>query len=159
MSPKSLLRHKDSVSSLEDLARGVFHPVIGEVDVTDPDQVTRVVACSGKVYYDLLAARREQKLNHIAIVRIEQLYPFPAVQFTAEMQRYKKVKELVWTQEEPMNQGAWYQTQHHLRECLSTRQQLFYAGRPASASPAVGYAAKHQEQQQSLVETALKEYK
>ncbi len=159
MSPKSLLRHKDAVSSLEDLARGVFHPVIGEVDVTDPDQITRVVACSGKVYYDLLAARREHKLNHIAIVRIEQLYPFPAVQFTAEMQRYKKVKELVWAQEEPMNQGAWYQTQHHLRECLSARQQLFYAGRPASASPAVGYAAKHQEQQQALVEAALKKYK
>jgi 2-oxoglutarate dehydrogenase E1 component len=159
MSPKSLLRHKDAVSSLEDLVRGEFHPVIGEVDVTDPDQVTRVVACSGKVYYDLLAARREQKLNHIAIVRIEQLYPFPAAQFTAEMQRYKKIKELVWAQEEPMNQGAWYQTQHHLRECLLARQQLFYAGRPASASPAVGYAAKHQEQQQALVAAALGKYK
>ena len=158
MSPKSLLRHKDAASSLEDLAHGEFHPVIGEVDVADPDQVTRVVACSGKVYYDLLAARREHKLNHIAIVRIEQLYPFPSVQFTAELRRYKKLKELVWAQEEPMNQGAWYQTQHHLRECLSAKQPLSYAGRPASASPAVGYAAKHQEQQKALVETAFKKF-
>ncbi|MBU1689123.1 MAG: 2-oxoglutarate dehydrogenase E1 component [Gammaproteobacteria bacterium] len=158
MTPKSLLRHKDAMSSLEDLAKGKFHPVIGEVDVTDPDRVTRVVACSGKVYYDLLAARRERNLNHIAIIRIEQLYPFPVVQFTAELQRYKKIKELVWAQEEPMNQGAWYQTQHHVRECLSANQPLFYAGRPASASPAVGYAAKHQEQQQALIDAALNKF-
>jgi len=155
MSPKSLLRHKEAVSSLEELARGKFHPVIGEVDAADPDQVTRVVACSGKVYYDLLAARREHSLNHVAIVRIEQLYPFPAEDFSAELKRYKKAKYLVWAQEEPMNQGAWYQSQHHLRACLSARQQLSYAGRPASASPAVGYAAKHQEQQKALVEAAL----
>jgi 2-oxoglutarate dehydrogenase E1 component len=155
MSPKSLLRHKDAVSSLEDLARGKFHPVIGEVDATDPDQVTSVVACSGKVYYDLLHARREHNLNHIVIVRVEQLYPFPAEEFTDELRRYKKARELVWAQEEPMNQGAWYQTQHHLRECLTARQKLRYAGRPASASPAVGYAAKHLEQQKALVEAAL----
>ncbi|MCE5180440.1 MAG: 2-oxoglutarate dehydrogenase E1 component [Betaproteobacteria bacterium] len=155
MTPKSLLRHKDAVSLLENLASGQFYPVIGEVDAVDPDQVTRVVACSGKVYYDLLAARREGKLNHAVIVRIEQLYPFPAAEFTAELKRYKKARELVWAQEEPMNQGAWYQTQHHLRECLSARQQLVYAGRPASASPAVGYMAKHQEQQRALVEAAL----
>ncbi len=155
MSPKSLLRHKDAVSSLEELARGKFQNVIGEVDVVDPDQVTSLVACSGKVYYDLLHARRENRLNHVAIVRIEQLYPFPKEEFTAELNRYKKTRELVWAQEEPMNQGAWYQTQHHLRECLSERQKLRYAGRPASASPAVGYAIKHQEQQSALVNEAL----
>ncbi|MGE5026872.1 MAG: 2-oxoglutarate dehydrogenase E1 component, partial [Betaproteobacteria bacterium] len=155
MSPKSLLRHKDAVSSLEDLAGGKFHPVIGEVDATDPDQVTSVVACSGKVYFDLLHARREHRLNHIAIIRIEQLYPFPVEEFTAELKRYKKAGELVWAQEEPMNQGAWYQTQHHLRECLTARQKLRYAGRPASASPAAGYAAKHLEQQAALVAMAL----
>lgn len=158
MSPKSLLRHKDAVSSLEDLALGQFHPVIGEVDAIDPDHVTRVVACSGKVYYDLLAARREQKLKHIAIVRIEQLYPFPLALFATQMQRYRKVKELVWAQEEPMNQGAWFQTRHHLRDCMSDKQQLFYAGRPASASPAVGYLAKHKEQQEALINDALKKY-
>ena len=155
MSPKSLLRHKDAASSLEDLAHGRFHPVIGEIDVADPDQVTRVVACSGKVYYDILAARRDRKLKNVAIVRVEQLYPFPTVEFSEELNRYKKAKQLIWAQEEPMNQGAWYQTQHHLRECLAARQQLLYAGRPASASPAVGYPAKHQEQQSALVAEAL----
>ncbi|HUW50149.1 MAG TPA: 2-oxoglutarate dehydrogenase E1 component [Sulfuricella sp.] len=155
MTPKSLLRHKDAVSPMEDLACGQFHPVIGEVDVVDPDQVSRIVACSGKVYYDLLAARREGKLKHVVIVRIEQLYPFPALAFISELKRYKKARELVWAQEEPMNQGAWYQTQHHLRECLTFGQQLFYAGRSASASPAAGYMAKHQEQQKALIEAAL----
>ncbi len=155
LSPKSLLRHKDAVSSLEELARGKFQNVIGEVDVADTDQVTSLVSCCGKVYYDLLRARRENKLNHVAIVRIEQLYPFPKEEFTAELNRYSKAKELVWAQEEPMNQGAWYQTQHHLRECLTEKQTLRYAGRPASASPAVGYAIKHQEQQSALVNEAL----
>ena len=155
MSPKSMLRHKDSVSLLDELARGGFQPIIGESDALDAKKVRRVVACCGKVYYDLLAARRERNIKDIAIVRIEQLYPFPTEQFCAELKRYPKAAELVWAQEEPQNQGAWYQTQHHLRECMLPKQTLSYAGRPPSASPAVGYAAKHVEQQKALVNAAL----
>jgi 2-oxoglutarate dehydrogenase E1 component len=155
MSPKSLLRHKASVSALTDLSSGGFKTVIGEVEPTDAGAVTRVLVCSGRVYFDLLAARQERKLTNIAILRIEQLYPFPIEQFTQELKHYAKAKELVWTQEEPQNQGAWYQSQHHLRACMSPEQELSYAGREASASPAVGYLAKHIEQQKALVNMAL----
>jgi 2-oxoglutarate dehydrogenase E1 component len=155
MSPKSLLRHKASVSSLDDLSNGGFKTVIGEVDPIDPNDVSRVAACSGRIYFDLIAARQERKLDNIAVVRVEQLYPFPKEQFTQELKRYPNAKEVVWTQEEPQNQGAWYQIQHHLRACMSPAQELSYAGREASASPAVGYLAKHIEQQKTLIDTAL----
>jgi 2-oxoglutarate dehydrogenase E1 component len=159
MTPKSLLRKPEAVSSLRELARGGFQTVIGEVDALEPQAVTRIVACSGKVYYDLVAARRERRLDNIAVIRIEQLYPFPHKQFAAEIRRYPNATEVVWCQEEPQNQGAWYQSQHYLRENMRAGQKLHYAGRASSASPAVGYAAKHNEQQKKLVETAFGRFK
>ncbi|WP_153144569.1 2-oxoglutarate dehydrogenase E1 component [Dechloromonas sp. H13] len=157
MSPKSLLRHKDATSPLEDLANGSFQPVIGEVDQVDAKKVTRVVLCSGKVYYDLLAARREKKIANIAIVRIEQLYPFPKSHLEKELAKYPKATEIVWCQEEPRNQGAWYwiASRHHLDTQLGSKQKMLLVSRPASSSPAVGYLAKHNEQQKALIESAL----
>jgi len=157
MSPKSLLRHKDAASPLEDLANGEFQRVIGEVDALDPKKVKRVVACSGKVYYDLLAARRERKITDIAIIRIEQLYPFPRESLQAELAKYPKAMEIVWCQEEPRNQGAWYwiASRHHLDSAIGEKRRLLLVSRPASPSPAVGYLAKHNEQQKALVESAL----
>ncbi len=157
MTPKSLLRHKDAACSLEDLANGQFQPVIGEIDKVDAKKVTRVVLCSGKVYYDLLAARREKKIADIAIVRIEQLYPFPKEHLEKELAKYPKATEIVWCQEEPRNQGAWYwvASRHHLDTQLGSKQKMLLVSRPASSSPAVGYLAKHNEQQKALIESAL----
>ncbi|HTS53125.1 MAG TPA: 2-oxoglutarate dehydrogenase E1 component [Burkholderiales bacterium] len=153
--PKSMLRHKESVSSLEDLATGGFQPVIGESDNLDPEQVKRVVFCSGKVYYDVRAARRERGITDIAIVRLEQLYPFPHDEFKAQIERYAKAREIVWCQEEPGNQGAWHRIQHYLLRHLLPTQKLSYALRPSSASPAAGYLALHNEQQKAVVDAAL----
>ena len=157
MSPKSLLRHKDAASSLEELANGEFKRVIGEVDDLDPKKVKRVILCSGKVYYDLVNARREKKINDIAIVRLEQLYPFPKDSLEKEMAKYPKATEIVWAQEEPRNQGAWYwmASRHHLVSQIGPKQKLLLVARPASSSPAVGYLAKHNEQQKALIESAL----
>ena len=157
MSPKSLLRHKDASSSLEELANGSFQTVIGEVDKVDAKKVTRVILCAGKVYYDLLAARREKSITTMAIVRIEQLYPFPREHLEKELAKYPKATEIVWCQEEPRNQGAWYwiASRHHLETQLGSKQRLLLVGRPASSSPAVGYLAKHNEQQKALIESAL----
>ncbi|CDM25070.1 2-oxoglutarate dehydrogenase E1 component [Castellaniella defragrans] len=154
--PKSLLRNKNATSPLEDLATGTFQPVIGETDAEIvPADVKRVQVCSGKVYYDLVHARAEQGRKDVAILRIEQLYPFAHKSFQAELQKYPNAKELVWVQDEPQNQGPWFYVQHHLYENMSDGQKLGYAGRPASASPAVGYLAKHQEQQRALIEQAF----
>lgn len=157
MTPKSLLRHKDAISSLDELSNGEFRRVIGEIDALDTKKVTRVILCSGKIYYDLLAARREQKLKHIAIVRIEQLYPFPAESFQTEMSQYPNATEVVWCQEEPRNQGAWYwfASRHHLDNSMGRNQKLLLVSRPAAASPAVGYLAKHNLQHKSLIESAM----
>ncbi len=157
MSPKSLLRHKDASSSLEELANGSFQPVIGEVDKVDAKKVSRVILCSGKVYYDLLAGRRERNITNIAIVRVEQLYPFPKEHLETELAKYPKATEIVWCQEEPRNQGAWYwiASRHHLDTQLGTKQRLLLVARPASSSPAVGYLAKHNEQQKALIESAF----
>ena len=157
MSPKSLLRHKDACSPLSDLAGGSFQTVIGEIDKIDAKKVTRVVLCSGKVYYELLAARRERKIANIAIVRIEQLYPFPKEHLEKELAKYPKATEIVWCQEEPRNQGAWYwiASRHHLDSQISGKQKMLLVSRPASSSPAVGYLAKHNEQQKALIESAL----
>ncbi len=157
MSPKSLLRHKDAISTMDELANGEFKRVIGEVDALDNSKVTRVILCSGKIYYDLLAARRERKNDHIAIVRIEQLYPFPAESFKAEMSKYPNAAEVVWCQEEPRNQGAWYwfASRHHLDNSMGASQKLLLVARPAAASPAVGYLAKHNEQHKALIESAM----
>ena len=155
MSPKSLLRHKLATSKLEDLSHGEFQLVIPEIDAINPKEVTRIVLCSGKVYYDLLEKRRELAKNDTAIIRIEQLYPFPTEKLQAELNRYKQVKQIVWCQEEPYNQGAWFQVQHDIRACLTDNQELSYAGRIALASAAEGHMAKHTEQQAVLIKQAL----
>lgn len=155
MSPKSMLRHKASVSSLDDLAGGGFQPLIPEQETIEPKKVKRVIACCGKVYYDLAAERRERGIDHIAVIRIEQLYPFPHEEFAAEMKRYAQAGEIMWVQEEPKNQGAWYAVQHYLRQHMKPNQVLSLASRKSSASPAVGYLADHLEQQKTLVKTAL----
>lgn len=155
MTPKSLLRHKAAVSTLAELENGCFQPVIPEVDKLDPAQVTRLVFCSGKVYYELLEARREAKFTNVALLRIEQLYPFPEQELKAIIALYPAAKEVIWCQEEPKNQGAWYTSQHHIRACLRTDQTLEYAGREAAAAPAVGYMSLHIKQQQALIKAAL----
>ncbi|MDR1889742.1 MAG: 2-oxoglutarate dehydrogenase E1 component [Zoogloeaceae bacterium] len=157
MTPKSLLRHKDAVSSMAQLTEDGFHRVIGEVEPLDANKVTRVVLCAGKVYYDLLAGRRERGLKNIALVRLEQLYPFPGDSFAAELAKYPKATEIVWCQEEPRNQGAWYwfASRQHLVRLMGAKQELLLVSRPAAASPAVGYLAKHNAQLQALIESAL----
>lgn len=157
MSPKSLLRHKESTSSLEDLADGRFQPIIPETQKLDPQNVRRMIACCGKVYYDLLAYRREHKIEDVAIIRIEQLYPFPHDDFQAEVERYPRARDILWCQEEPGNQGAWHRIQHYLLRHKRHDQVLGYALRPSSASPAVGYLAKHNLQQKELVAAAFRE--
>ena len=158
LTPKSLLRHKLAVSSLEDLTDGSFRTVIPEVDDLDPQGVKRLVLCSGKVFYDLLEERRERKLDDVAIVRIEQLYPFPERELGDVIAPYKNLKYASWCQEEPANQGAWYSSQHHIRRVLARHDvslYLFYAGRVGFASPASGYFSKHIDRQKRLVEEAL----
>jgi 2-oxoglutarate dehydrogenase E1 component len=155
MSPKSLLRHPLAVSSIEELAEGVFHNVIDEIDDISASDVKRVVMCSGKVYYDLLEQRRKNEQSDVAIIRVEQLYPFPQVEFGQIMSKFKHVKDWVWCQEEPQNQGAWYCSQHHFWSALPKAAKLTYAGRKASASPAVGYISVHNQQQKDLVDDAL----
>jgi 2-oxoglutarate dehydrogenase E1 component len=155
LTPKSLLRHKLSVSTLADFARGRFQPMIEEVEPMADESVTRVVFCSGKVYFDLAEFRRNENLTGVAIVRIEELYPFPIEEYARVIARYKNAKEIVWCQEEPQNQGAWYQIRHRLQESLSPVHQLFYAGRPGAAAPASGIHALHVRQQQALVSAAL----
>jgi 2-oxoglutarate dehydrogenase E1 component len=154
MTPKSLLRHKLAVSSLGELSRGRFQLVIGEVDDHDPEAITRIVFCSGKVYYDLLEQRRADGVGHVAIVRLEQLYPFPILEYQATLARYPNAKDVVWCQEEPQNQGAWYQIRHRLQESLDGRS-LLYAGRAGAAAPATGIHELHAQQQQALVQAAL----
>ncbi len=156
MTPKSLLRHPLVTSSLKDLTEGEFQLVIDEQDKIAPSKVTRVVLCQGKVYYDLIAARRNEEISDIAIVRIEQLYPFPAKAFQKVMKRYAHVDEIVWCQEEPENQGAWYTIQFPIRKALSGSQHLSYVGREAFAAPAVGYPSLHHQQQTTLVNQALR---
>ncbi len=154
--PKSLLRHKDATSPLQDLAEGQFELVLGERNADiNPDDVKRVLVCSGRVYYDLLNARNEGQRNDVAILRVEQLYPFGHKAFQTELQKYPNAKEIIWVQDEPQNQGPWFYIQHHLYENMAEGQRLGYAGRPASASPAVGYMAKHLEQQRNMLEQAF----
>ena len=155
MTPKSLLRHKSAVSTLAELSAGKFQNVIDDNDVHNADRITRLVLCAGKIYYDVLDAKKEDKMEHVAIVRLEQLYPFPHADFIRMFERYKNVTEVVWCQEEPQNQGAWYQVQHRFRKYLGDNQRLHYVGREASASPAVGYYSLHVEQQQTVVHQAL----
>ena len=155
MTPKSLLRHKLSVSTMSDLAEGRFQPVIDEVDPIDAGKVRRVVFCSGKVYYDLLEHRRADKNLEVALVRIEELYPFPADDYLAILTRYSNARDIVWCQEEPQNQGAWYQIRHRLQAPLDAKRSLHYAGRESAAAPATGLFAIHQREQEALVAAAL----
>ena len=155
MSPKSLLRHPLAVSSLEELSTGVFQNVIDEIDEMDASKVKRVVMCSGKVYYDLLDQRRKSEQDDVAIIRIEQLYPFPHAEIEPIVNKFKHVTDWVWCQEEPQNQGAWYCSQHHFWSAIPNGAKLSYAGRNASASPAVGYISVHNQQQKELVDDAL----
>jgi 2-oxoglutarate dehydrogenase E1 component len=154
--PKSLLRHKEAISSLDDLAKGSFQLIIGEADKSiDPKKVKRVVVCSGRLYFDLLAARREAERDDLAIIRVEQLYPFGQKAFEAEVKRYAAATDWVWAQDEPQNQGPWFYIQHHMQDAFKDGQRLIYAGRPASASPAVGYYDKHYAQLKELIATAF----
>ncbi|MCB1774860.1 MAG: 2-oxoglutarate dehydrogenase E1 component, partial [Gammaproteobacteria bacterium] len=155
MTPKSLLRHPLSKSSLDAFTDGALAVVQPESDKLDATVVRRVVLCSGKVYFDLLAERRLREIHDIAILRIEQLYPFPRRRLGELLAAYPAAAEIVWCQEEPRNQGAWYQIQHHLRVVTRDDQMLGYAGRAPSASPACGDAALHRAQQQALVDVAL----
>ena len=157
MSPKSLLRHRLSTSTRGDLCTGGFQVLIDEIDNIDPGQVTRLVMCSGKVYYNILERRRESGLRHVAIVRLEQLYPFPEAEIRAILEEYPKATEICWAQEEPRNQGSWFfmLSRRHLAGCIQRKHKLTYAGRDYSASPAAGYLSLHTSQQRALVETAL----
>ncbi len=155
MTPKSLLRHRLAVSTLEDLSSGTFQPVIDEIDEIDAAKVKRVVFCSGKVFYDLLERRREQNITDVAIVRLEQLYPFPYSEMEAVVGRYSNAKEYVWCQEEPRNQGSWRSNRHRLERVTPKELEIAFAGRAPSASPASGYFNQHVIEQKQLVDEAL----
>jgi 2-oxoglutarate dehydrogenase E1 component len=157
MSPKWILRHKLATSSLEDLAHGHFHNVIDEVN-TSPELVRRLILCSGKVYYHLLEERESRGAEDIAIVRLEQLYPFPDQELDEILSRYSILESVIWCQEEPMNQGAWYSSQHHMRNAVQRHNgklDLNYAGRMGSAAPASGYMSVHLDEQKKFIDEAL----
>jgi 2-oxoglutarate dehydrogenase E1 component len=153
--PKSLLRNKDATSPLSEFTKGGFQTVIPENKALKADKVKRVLICSGKVYYDLVKKREELDADDTAILRAEQLYPFPHKAFATELKKYPNATELIWTQDEPQNQGAWFFVQHYIHENMTEGQRLGYSGRAASASPAVGYSHLHQEQQKALVDGAF----
>jgi len=155
MTPKSLLRHKQSVSSIDELSNGQFELIIPENEAIDTKKTRRLVFCSGKVYFDLLEAREVHDINDVALIRVEQIYPFPINEYADLVKRYAHVEEVVWCQEEPLNQGAWYQIKHRLQDPLKDHQQLYYAGRASAAAPASGIFKIHLLQQQALVEAAL----
>ncbi len=153
LTPKSLLRHPASTSSLADLSAGAFRPVID--DPRAPRMAKRVVACSGRVWFDLEAARAERRLDEVALVRVEQLYPFPETALREILHAYPHDATFIWAQEEPMNQGAWYQTLHHLNHCTPEGQRFQYAGRPPAAAPASGYVSRHRAELEALIQDAL----
>ena len=159
LTPKSLLRNKDATSPLAEFTKGSFQTVIPDSRNLKAEKVRRVIACSGKVYYDLAKKREEKGADDVAIIRVEQLYPFPHKAFATEIRKYPNLVDVVWTQDEPQNQGAWFFVQHYIHENLSEGQKLGYAGRTASASPAVGYSHLHQEQQKALVDAAFSKLK
>ncbi|AXQ29600.1 2-oxoglutarate dehydrogenase E1 component [Solimonas sp. K1W22B-7] len=155
MTPKSLLRHPLSVSTLDDLTKGRFQTIIPETEKLDASKVTRVVFCSGKVYFDLYQAREKEQLFNVALVRLEQIYPFPRQAFEAVLAAYPGAKDIVWCQEEPENQGAWYQIKHRLGASMQAQHRLHYVTRMGSSSTAVGYLKVHQKEQEELVKAAL----
>ncbi|MEW8097075.1 MAG: 2-oxoglutarate dehydrogenase E1 component [Candidatus Thiodiazotropha endolucinida] len=155
MTPKSLLRHRLATSPKQDLLEGEFKNVIDEIDDIDPKKVKRLIMCSGKVYYELLETRRSRGLEDVAIIRLEQLYPFPQEDFDKIVTRYKNAKMFIWCQEEPQNQGAWDQIKHRFYPIVSKNRQLYYVGRSSAAAPSVGYRSVHVEQQETLIDEAL----
>jgi len=155
MTPKSMLRHRLSTSTLDELATGRFQNLIPDSFAADPSKVTRVVVCAGKVYYDLLEEAEKRELKNVAIVRVEELYPFPRAELKAELARFPRAKDVIWCQEEPMNQGAWYQIGHHLNASIDKQHKLHYAGRTRSAAPACGKLATHVVEQAELLAQAL----
>jgi len=155
MTPKSLLRHPRVVSSIEEFTDGHFHEVIDDSAITDRAAVQRVLLCSGKIYYDLLQAREEKHLTHVAIGRVEQLYPYPKAQVVELLNHYPNAREVIWVQEEPRNMGAWRYIRGHLLGSISPHQKLDYVGRPHAASPATGSLTRHLEEQAKVVEEAL----
>ena len=155
MSPKSLLRHKLAVSTLADFTDGRFEPLLREADPIDAKKVKRVVLCSGKVYYDLLQARRERKLEDVALLRVEELYPFPEAEVKDALASYPKAKDIVWAQEEPANMGAWLCLQQWLPAALPPGRDLTYVGREAAASPATGSYKVHGAEVAELLDKAL----
>ncbi len=155
LTPKSLLRNKDATSPLSEFTKGSFQTVIPDAKDLKADKVKRVIACSGKVYYDLAKKREEKGVDDVAIIRVEQLYPFPHKAFSTELKKYPNLVDVVWCQDEPQNQGAWFFVQHYIHENMAEGQKLGYSGRAASASPAVGYSHLHQEQQKALVDGAF----
>ncbi|MCJ7798445.1 MAG: 2-oxoglutarate dehydrogenase E1 component, partial [Polaromonas sp.] len=158
MTPKSLLRNKDAASPLSEFTKGCFQTVIPENReevIKKADKVKRIIACSGKVYYDLVKKRDEKGADDAVILRVEQLYPFPHKAFAAELKKYPNATDIVWCQDEPQNQGAWFFVQHYIHENMFEGQKLGYSGRAASASPAAGYSHLHQEQQKNLVDGAF----
>jgi 2-oxoglutarate dehydrogenase E1 component len=159
MTPKSLLRNRDATSPLAEFTKGTFQTIIPENKDLKADKVKRIVVCSGKVYYDLAKRRDERGSDDAAILRVEQLYPFPHKVFASELKKYPGATEIVWCQDEPQNQGAWFFVQHYIHENMSEGQKLGYSGRAASASPAVGYSHLHQEQQKALVDGAFSKLK
>ena len=153
--PKSLLRHKDSISSLEDLTDRTFFPVLDDSTIDQLEDVRRLVFCTGKVYYDLLAGQRDGNVKDVALIRVEQLNPFPWKETAAIFERYSQVEDVIWAQEEPQNMGSWDFTEPKLRKVMSGRFAVQYVGRPPSASPATGLMGRHQQEQANLVNEAL----
>jgi len=154
LTPKSLLRHKLAVSTKQQLTDGGFQLVIPDRKVTNKE-VNRIVLCAGKVYYDLIEAITEANIKNVAVIRVEQLYPFPRPELTAELDKFPNAKDVIWCQEEPINQGAWFQIRHHLQHCVDNRFPLYYAGRKGSPSPAVGSYKVHVKEQQQLIKDAI----
>jgi 2-oxoglutarate dehydrogenase E1 component len=151
--PKSLLRHPGATSELTELADGKFQPLIDDAYATAPEKIKRLVFCSGRIYYDLLRTRNSELLEHIAVIRIEQLYPVPDIELKALVSRYPNAAEMVWAQDEPRNQGAWRFIAHHLQQLIAL--PLKYVGRPESSSPATGIAGQHKEQLEAILALAM----
>jgi 2-oxoglutarate dehydrogenase E1 component len=153
--PKSLLRNPMATSALNAFTEGRFQPVIGERHLADPEAAEQVIMCTGKIYYELLEARQARKLETVAIVRIEQLYPFPRQEFDAMVEGFPSAHTFIWCQEEPQNQGAWDQIKHRFSKMVKAGKWVFYVGRPAAAAPATGHYRVHVEEQQKVIDDAL----
>jgi len=155
MTPKSLLRHPKVVSTMEDLTSGVFHHVLDDATVKDRGAITRILVCTGKIYYELLAAREARNAVDTAIVRVEQIYPFPEAEFAEILKSYRNAHNVLWVQEEPRNNGAWTLVRSYIQPMLETKHVIGYAGRPRAASTAPGSPKRHVQEQADLIEQAF----